>query len=144
MQKQPSRGVLRKRCSENMQQISRKTSTLLKSHQQQSNFIEITRVFSCKFAAYFQNTFIFKWLFISENLSRLCREIITTRSRHNANFHQQKSSIHMSWKFPRLTEIPPTADRDLGQAGKYFLTWMHFPGWVRIFSYIEQVQKSIT
>ena len=37
------------------------------------------------------------------------------------NFHQQKSSIHMSREFPRLTEISPTADRDLGQAGKYFL-----------------------
>ena len=48
-------------------------------------------------------------------------EIIPTRFRHNANFHQQKSSIHMSWKFPRLTEISPTADQILGQAGKYFL-----------------------
>ena len=27
----------------------------------------------------------------------------------------------MSWKFPRLTEVSPTADRDLGQAEKYFL-----------------------
>ena len=36
------------------------------------------------------------------------------------NFHQQKSSIHISWKFPRLTEISPTADRDLGQAGNIF------------------------
>ena len=35
MQKQPSRGVLRKRCSKNMQQIYRRTPM-------QSNFIEIT------------------------------------------------------------------------------------------------------
>ena len=29
----------------------------------------------------------------------------------NDDFRQQKSLIHMSWKFPRLTEISPTADR---------------------------------
>ena len=44
-------------------------------------------------------------LFIWEKLSRLGGEIIPTRYRHNANFHQQKSSIHMSRKFPRLNEI---------------------------------------
>ena len=45
LQKQPSRSVLNKRCSENMQQIQlywNRTSAW---------------VFSCKFAAYFQNTF---------------------------------------------------------------------------------------
>ena len=36
------------------------------------------------------------------------------------NFHQQKSSIHMSWKFPRLTEISPTADRDPVRRGNIF------------------------
>ena len=61
IQKQPSRGVLKKRCSENMQQICRehpcRSVILIKL---QSNFIEnrtLTWVFSCKFAAYFQNTF---------------------------------------------------------------------------------------
>ena len=60
-QKQPSIGFLRKRCSENMQQIYSRTpmpkcdfnkvtqATLLKSHS--------AWVFSCKFAAYFQNNF---------------------------------------------------------------------------------------
>ena len=59
-----------------------------------------------------------KGLFIREKLSRLGREIVPTRSRHNANF---RSSIHMSQKFPRLTVISPTADQDLGLAQKYFL-----------------------
>ena len=53
-------------------------------------------------------------LFIWEKLSRLGEEIIPTRSRHNANFHQKKISVHMSWKFPRLTGISPIANRDLG------------------------------
>lgn len=44
-----------------------------------------------------------------------------TRSHHNPKFQYQKSSIHMSLKFPRLCEISPTADQDLGQAGKHFL-----------------------
>ena len=42
VQNQPSRGFLRKRCSENIQQIRNHTSAW---------------VFSCKFAAYFQKTF---------------------------------------------------------------------------------------
>ena len=52
LQKQPSRGVLRKRYSENMQQIYRKTPM-------PCNFIEITfgrRCSPVKFAACFQNT----------------------------------------------------------------------------------------
>ena len=85
-----------------------------------------------------------KGLLIWQKLSRLGGKIIPTRSRHNANFHQQKSSIHMSWKFLRLPEISRTADRDLGQAGKYFLIRTHFPGWVRYFFPMKQVQKSIT
>ena len=45
-QKQPSRGILRKRCSENRQQIYRRTPTPTSAW-----------VFSSKFAAYFQKTF---------------------------------------------------------------------------------------
>ena len=55
-----------------------------------------------------------KGLFIWEKLSRLSRETVPTRSRHNANFHQQKISVHMSWEFPRLTEVSPITNRDLG------------------------------
>ena len=56
-QKQPSRGVPRKRCYENMQQIYR--STLLKSTLLKQLYCNHTSawMFSCKFAAYFQNNF---------------------------------------------------------------------------------------
>ena len=50
-QKQPFKGVLRKTCSENIQEIYRRT------HMQKCNFRTLAWVFSCKFAAYFQNTF---------------------------------------------------------------------------------------
>ena len=60
-QKQPSRGVFSKRCSENMQQIYRRTPM------PKCDFNNVAKqlywnhtsvlVFSCKFAAYFQNTF---------------------------------------------------------------------------------------
>ena len=60
-QKQPSRGVLWKRCSGNMQQIYRRTPVLKcdlnkVSLQLYWNFTSAS-VFSCKFAAYFRNTF---------------------------------------------------------------------------------------
>ena len=61
IQKQPSRGVLKKRCSENIQQIYRR------GPMSECNFNKVTLqlsgnhtsawVFSCKFAAYFENTF---------------------------------------------------------------------------------------
>ena len=57
----------------------------------------------------------------------LGRKIISTRSRHNPNFHQQGNSIHMSWRFPRLTEISPPADRDLDQAGNIYSYECIFP-----------------
>ena len=58
VEKQPSSGVLRKRCSENMQQIYRRTSM------PKYDFDKVVKanhtsawVFSCKFVAYFQSTF---------------------------------------------------------------------------------------
>ena len=61
IQKQPSRSILRKRCSENMQQIYRRkpmvkcdfNKTVLQLHWNCTS----PWVFSCKFTAYFQNTF---------------------------------------------------------------------------------------
>ena len=48
----------------------------------------------------------------------------------------------MSRKFPRLTEISPTADRDLGQAGKYFLFMKAFSRLSEIiFSYEAGAKK---
>ena len=58
-QKQLSRGAPRKRCSENMQQIYRRTPIMkcdFKTLQLYWNHTSAW-VFSCKFAAYFQNTF---------------------------------------------------------------------------------------
>ena len=60
-QKQPFRGVLRKKCFENMQQIYKRTSmskcdfnkVVLQSYWNHTS----AWVFSCKFAVYFQNTF---------------------------------------------------------------------------------------
>ena len=55
-QKQPIWGVPMKRCSENMQQISRRTPTPKCDFNKVANRTS-ARVFSCKFAAYFRNTF---------------------------------------------------------------------------------------
>ena len=48
--KQPSRGILKKRCCENVQQIYRRTPTLKWNHTS-------AWVFSCKCFAHFQNSF---------------------------------------------------------------------------------------
>ena len=60
-QKQSFRGVLRKRCSEIMLQIYRRTPKpkcdFYKAAKQFYWNYTLVRVFSCKFAAYFQNTF---------------------------------------------------------------------------------------
>ena len=61
IQKQPPRGVPRKNCSENVQQIYRRTpmpkcdfnNVALQIYWNHT----LTWVFSCKFAAYFQNSF---------------------------------------------------------------------------------------
>ena len=68
-QKQSSRGVPRKRCSENMQQIYWRTPM------QKSDFNKVAKqlywnhtspwVLSCKFAAYFQNTFSNEHLWVA-------------------------------------------------------------------------------
>ena len=60
-QKQPSKGIPKKRCSENMQQIYRRTpmpkydlnKVALQLYWNRTSAL----VFSCKFVAYFQNTF---------------------------------------------------------------------------------------
>ena len=49
--------------------------------------------------------------------------------------------MFISYKFPSLTEISPKADRGLNQTGKYFLIWMHYPGWVRYHFPAKHVQK---
>ena len=69
LQKQPLKGVLEKRCSENMQQIYRRT------HMPKCNFNKAAKqlywyrtsawVFSSKFAAYFPNTFSWEHLWVA-------------------------------------------------------------------------------
>ena len=59
--KQPPRGVPRKRCSENMRQIYRRTPVPKYDFNQAAKQLYLNHtlawVFSRKFAAYFQNTF---------------------------------------------------------------------------------------
>ena len=83
-QKQLAKGVLSKSCSENMQQIYKRT-TLLKSH--------FGMVFSCKFAACFQNTFYqgHLWVAASEKSNSILSSIladwsilINMMSKHNS------------------------------------------------------------
>ena len=75
MQKQPSRAVLKKRCSENMQQTYRITpmqkcdfnKSVKRLHWNHTSVF----VFPCKFAAYFQNTFLYEhlWMAPSDDLT---------------------------------------------------------------------------
>ena len=64
VQKQPSRGILKKRSSENMHQIYRRTPMpkcgFNKFAEQLYWNCTLARVFPCKFAAYIQNTFSLK------------------------------------------------------------------------------------
>ena len=70
-QKQPCRGVLRKKCSENMQQINRRTP-MSKCDFSKVALLYWNRtsawVFSCKFAAYFQNTFSQEHLCMADSI----------------------------------------------------------------------------
>ena len=71
-QKQPPRCVIKKMCSENMQQIYRRRPM------QYCDFNKVAKqlywnctsawVFSCKFAAYFQNTFSYKHLWVAASV----------------------------------------------------------------------------
>ena len=72
LQKQPCRNVLRQRCSENMQKIYRRT------HMPKCNFNKVAKqfywnnilawVFSCKFAAYFQDIFSLEHLWLAASV----------------------------------------------------------------------------
>ena len=64
VQKQPSRGVFKNRCSENMQKIYRRTPMPKCDSNKVAKQLYRNRtlawVFSCKLAAYFQNTSVLK------------------------------------------------------------------------------------
>ena len=73
-QKQPPRGVFKKRCSENMQQIYRRTPMRKRDFNKAALKLywnlPSAWVFSCKIAAYFQNTFsqrsTLRWLLLAK------------------------------------------------------------------------------
>ena len=81
LQKQPSRGVLRKRCSINMQQIYRRTPMPKCDFNKVPLELYSNRtsawVFSCKFAAYFQNIFFEEHLRVAASVTHP----LTTKSR---------------------------------------------------------------
>ena len=79
-QKQPFRGIPEKRCSENMQQIYRRTPMskcdFNKVALQHYWNHTLAWAFSCKFAAYFQNTFSLRYTNADLKISLyVCRHI---------------------------------------------------------------------
>ena len=106
-------------------------------------------IFYISIIIYWSFFYIKKYIFSASSMNYFIRgysnEKVTQNSfneiRDNAIFHQQKSSVQMSWNFPCSTEISPVADGDMGQVGKYFLKWMHFPGWGRYLFAMKQAQK---
>ena len=83
-QRQPSRGVLRKRYSENMQQIHRRTpmpkcDVNLVALQLYWNRTSAW-VFSCKFVVYFQNTFFYEHLWAAASYLSIKTTEIVKRS----------------------------------------------------------------
>ena len=74
IQKQPLRDVPQKSCSENMQQICRRTSMPKCDFNKVAKQLYWDRtlawVFSCKFAAYFQNTFSLEHLWVAASVNK--------------------------------------------------------------------------
>ena len=68
--KQPPRGVLKNSCSENMQQIYRRTPMPKSDFNKVAKHGTSAWVFSCKFAAYFQKTFSQEHLWVAASEKR--------------------------------------------------------------------------
>ena len=87
-QKQPSRGVLRKRCSENIEQIYRRTNMPECDFNKVAKQLSWNRtsawVFCCKLGAYFQNTRFPYFLFKGDMINIFyCQNVyIFTHERH--------------------------------------------------------------
>ena len=75
LQKQPFRGVLSTRCSENMQQIYTRIPVLTYDFKKVAKQLYWNHtsawVFSCKFAAYFQNSFYYEHIWIAASVITL-------------------------------------------------------------------------
>ena len=94
IQKQPPRGILRKRFSENMQQIYRRTTLPKCDFNKVAKQLYWNRtsawVFSCKLAAYFQKNFSSEHLLMaaSENTWKIMKVIIDKSKACNDNFQK--------------------------------------------------------
>ena len=87
LKKQPSRGFLKKRCSENMQLIYRRTP-MPKCYLQLYWNLTSVWVFSCKFAAYFQKTFSKEHLWMAASAFRV---FLTSTIQGNTLYRATKS-----------------------------------------------------
>ena len=100
LQKQPARGVLRKRCSENMQQICWRT------HMPKCDFNKVALqlywnrtsawVFSCKFAAYFENIFSKEHPWTAASEARNCMQFFCELKKFSLVENAQQ---HWGWNF---------------------------------------------
>ena len=76
IQKQPPRGVLSKKCSENMQQTYGRIPMPKCGFNKVANWNHTSAwVFFCKFAAYFQNTFFYEDTWVAASERYLCNEV---------------------------------------------------------------------
>ena len=85
VQKQPSMGVLRNRCSENMLQIYRRTPLPICDFNKFAFQLYWNRtsagVFSCIFSAYFQNTFYLEHLWVTASLYLISKDHVIVSCR---------------------------------------------------------------
>ena len=85
VQKQPSMGVLRNRCSENMLQIYRRTPLPICDFNKVAFQLYWNRtpawVFSCIFSAYFQNTFYLEHLWVTASLYLISKDHVIVSCR---------------------------------------------------------------
>ena len=103
-EKQPSRGVPLKRFSENMQQIYRRTPMPKCDFNKDEKQLYWNRTsagfFSCKFAAYFQNTLSYEQLLVAASICRtdalsmrFCLKL-QARGRFFSNPFKLRNSVH--------------------------------------------------
>ena len=117
-QKQPPRGVLRKRCSENMQQIYRRTSMpKCDFNKVASNFIEIAVRHEC-------SPINFKTLFPKNTSGRLLLEFSNIYFNFLILFSDMshKHSLYNKWIFPlRISSV--NLIKSAGKCGFAHIYW---------------------
>ena len=104
LQKQPSRAALMKRCSENMQQTYRKTAMPKCDFKKQLYWNYLSAwMFSCKFAAYFQNIFSSEHLWSAASLMSLLEIIVLKWA--TSSFPRECINTYMRCKFDFKTTL---------------------------------------